>query len=63
MGTWLQLHLGWRGSFYAFITLAIIVWLRSWFLLKETRSSEPVPGDFSALIGCSVPTSALPVTG
>lgn len=48
MGTWLQLYLGWRGSFYAFITLAIIVWLRSWFLLKETRSSSPLPRRFFA---------------
>lgn len=46
MGTWLQLHLGWQGSFYAFITLAIIVWLRSWFLLKETHRSSPLPRQF-----------------
>jgi DHA1 family bicyclomycin/chloramphenicol resistance-like MFS transporter len=39
MGTWLQLHLDWQGSFYVFIILAAIVWLRSWFLLKESRSS------------------------
>jgi DHA1 family bicyclomycin/chloramphenicol resistance-like MFS transporter len=40
MGTWLQQHLGWQGSFYVFICLAAIVWLRSSFLLKESRSSE-----------------------
>ena len=28
LGTWLQLHLGWQGSFYVFIALAVIVWLR-----------------------------------
>jgi Bcr/CflA subfamily drug resistance transporter len=46
MGTWLQLYLGWQGSFYVFIILAIIVWLRSWFLLKETHSSSPLPRRF-----------------
>ena len=34
IGTWLQLHVGWQGSFNVFIGLAIIVWLRSCFLLK-----------------------------
>ena len=43
IGTWLQLHVGWQGSFYVFIGLAIIVWLRSCFLLKESRSSVPSP--------------------
>lgn len=46
MGTWLQLHLGWQGSFYVFISLAIIVWLRSWSLLRESRSSERAPRRF-----------------
>lgn len=39
LGTWLQLYLGWQGSFYVFITLAVIVWLKVWFLLEETRRS------------------------
>lgn len=36
LGTWLQLQLGWQGSFYVFITLAVIVWLKACFLLNET---------------------------
>ncbi|MHC8323429.1 Bcr/CflA family efflux MFS transporter [Pseudomonas sp. GB2N2] len=36
LGTWLQMHLGWHGSFSVFITLAVIVWLRVAVLLKET---------------------------
>lgn len=35
LGTWLQLQLGWQGSFYVFITLALVVWLNVYFLLKE----------------------------
>ncbi len=35
LGTWLQLHLGWQGSFYVFISLAVIVWLKAFFLLRE----------------------------
>ncbi|MBU6960133.1 multidrug effflux MFS transporter [Pseudomonas sp. CVAP len=47
LGTWLQLHLGWQGSFYVFITLAVIVWLKTCFLLKEApHSSTPSPGRF-----------------
>jgi DHA1 family bicyclomycin/chloramphenicol resistance-like MFS transporter len=45
VGTWLQLHLGWQGSFYVFIALAIIVWLRAWSLLRET-SGSPLPKRF-----------------
>ncbi|VVP52822.1 Inner membrane transport protein YdhC [Pseudomonas fluorescens] len=46
IGTWLQLQLGWQGSFYVFIALATFVWLRSWYLFKETRSSSPSPKRF-----------------
>ena len=46
IGTWLQLHLGWQGSFYVFIALATFVWLRSWYLFKETRSCSPLPKRF-----------------
>jgi len=46
MGTGLQLNMGWQGSFFVFIGLAAIVWLRSWFLLKESRSSERPPRRF-----------------
>lgn len=35
LGTWLQLQLGWQGSFYVFISLAVIVWLKAFFLLRE----------------------------
>jgi DHA1 family bicyclomycin/chloramphenicol resistance-like MFS transporter len=35
LGTWLQSHLGWQGSFYVFITLAVIVWFSACWLLKE----------------------------
>jgi DHA1 family bicyclomycin/chloramphenicol resistance-like MFS transporter len=35
LGTWLQLQFGWQGSFYVFITLAVIVWLKVFFLLKD----------------------------
>ncbi|NSX07659.1 Bcr/CflA family efflux MFS transporter [Pseudomonas lini] len=36
LGTWLQLQMGWQGSFYVFITLAVIVWLKAFVLLNET---------------------------
>jgi DHA1 family bicyclomycin/chloramphenicol resistance-like MFS transporter len=36
LGTWLQLHLGWQGSFYVFITLTVIAWFNACMLLKET---------------------------
>jgi Bcr/CflA subfamily drug resistance transporter len=39
LGTWLQLHLGWQGSFYVFITLAVIAWFNACMLLKETPTS------------------------
>ncbi|MHC8307855.1 MFS transporter [Pseudomonas sp. PB3P13] len=35
LGAWLQSQLGWQGSFYVFITLAVMVWLKACFLLKE----------------------------
>lgn len=42
LGTWLQLQLGWQGSFYLFITLAVIVWLKAFFLLKENPRQHTV---------------------
>jgi DHA1 family bicyclomycin/chloramphenicol resistance-like MFS transporter len=38
LGTWLQLQLGWQGSFYVFVTLAVLVWLSACRLLKESSS-------------------------
>lgn len=38
VGTWLQLYLGWQGSFYVFIALAVVVWGWSLHLLPESRS-------------------------
>ncbi|MGH8388945.1 MAG: MFS transporter [Pseudomonas sp.] len=38
LGTWLQLQLGWQGSFYVFVALAAFVWLSACWLLKETSS-------------------------
>ncbi|MCP1521074.1 DHA1 family bicyclomycin/chloramphenicol resistance-like MFS transporter [Pseudomonas migulae] len=47
LGTWLQMHLDWQGSFYVFIALAVFVWIRAGVLLKETtRSRNAVPGRF-----------------
>jgi DHA1 family bicyclomycin/chloramphenicol resistance-like MFS transporter len=40
MGTWLQLYGGWQASFYVFIVLAIVVWLRSARLLDDSRSQH-----------------------
>ncbi|MFW0757123.1 MFS transporter [Pseudomonas sp. H11T01] len=50
LGTWLQSHLGWQGSFYVFITLAVIVWLGAYQLLKEIPPAHMAPhrGFFSA---------------
>ncbi|MGL6242973.1 Bcr/CflA family efflux MFS transporter [Pseudomonas sp.] len=50
LGTWLQLHSGWQGSFYVFIALAVIVWVKAFFLLKEKRHLHTTPhhGFFSA---------------
>jgi DHA1 family bicyclomycin/chloramphenicol resistance-like MFS transporter len=42
LGTWLQLHLGWQGSFHVFIALAAIVWIKACVLLKETPRSRDV---------------------
>ncbi|MEJ5061185.1 MULTISPECIES: MFS transporter [unclassified Pseudomonas] len=41
LGTWLQLQLGWQGSFYVFVTLAVLVWLSACWLLKESSSLRP----------------------
>jgi DHA1 family bicyclomycin/chloramphenicol resistance-like MFS transporter len=41
LGTWLQLQFGWQGSFYVFATLAVLVWLSTCWLLKETPSVRP----------------------
>ena len=38
VGTWLQLYLGWQGSFYVFLALAVVVWCWSLHLLPESRS-------------------------
>lgn len=47
LGTWLQMHLGWNGSFYVFIALAVIVWTKAGVLLKETpRSRNPASRRF-----------------
>ncbi|HWT69910.1 MAG TPA: Bcr/CflA family efflux MFS transporter [Pseudomonas sp.] len=42
LGTWLQLHLGWQGSFHVFIALAAFVWIKACVLLKETPRSRDV---------------------
>lgn len=47
LGTWLQMHLGWEGSFHVFIALAVIVWINAGVLLKETpRNRIAPPGRF-----------------
>ncbi|MHC8317254.1 MFS transporter [Pseudomonas sp. LB3P31] len=47
LGTWLQMHLGWEGSFYAFIALALFVGIKTGVLLKETpRVRNAAPGRF-----------------
>ncbi|KAF1012520.1 MAG: Inner membrane transport protein YdhC [Pseudomonas fluorescens] len=47
MGTWLQLWLGWQGSFYVFIVLSGAVWLWSVRLLPESSSNHiPSPRQF-----------------
>lgn len=49
MGTWLQLWLGWQGSFYVFIVLSGAVWLWSVRLLPESSSNHsPSPRQFFA---------------
>jgi len=50
LGTWLQSHLGWQGSFYVFITLAVIVWLGAHRRLNEIPPVHLTPskGFFSA---------------
>ncbi len=35
LGTWLQSCLGWQGSFYVFIALAIVAWVGTYRLLKQ----------------------------
>lgn len=49
-GTWLQMYMGWEGSFYVFVALAVIVWIRVSVLLKGTRRLRNVSrgGFFSA---------------
>nr|WP_180202279.1 multidrug effflux MFS transporter [Pseudomonas sp. SbOxS1]NYU01657.1 multidrug effflux MFS transporter [Pseudomonas sp. SbOxS1] len=47
LGTWLQLHLGWEGSFYVFIGLAAIVWVKTGVLLEQIpRTRKMSPGGF-----------------
>ncbi len=48
LGTWLQMHLGWEGSFFVFIGLAVIVWIKAGVLLKETPRKRATPGRFFA---------------
>ena len=50
LGTWLQSHLGWQGSFYVFITLAVIVWLGAYRRLNDIPPVHLTPskGFFSA---------------
>lgn len=38
IGTGLHLYLGWQGSFYVFIALAVVVWCGALHLLAESRS-------------------------
>lgn len=35
LGTWLQSCLGWQGSFYVFIALAVVAWVGAYRLLKQ----------------------------
>ena len=52
LGTWLQLHLGWEGSFYVFIALAAMVWIKAGVLLKHTpRIRTASPGRFFSAYG------------
>ena len=47
LGTWLQLHLGWEGSFYVFIALAAVVWVKASALLRDTSPRRDAsPGRF-----------------
>ena len=47
LGTWLQLHLGWEGSFYVFIALAAIVWVKANALLRDIPPRRDAsPGRF-----------------
>jgi len=47
LGTWLQLHLGWEGSFYVFIALAAVVWVKASALLGDTPPRRDAsPGRF-----------------
>jgi DHA1 family bicyclomycin/chloramphenicol resistance-like MFS transporter len=47
LGTWLQMHLDWQGSFYVYIALAVIVWIKAGVLLRNhPRSRNPSPRHF-----------------
>ena len=47
LGTWLQMHLGWEGSFYVFIALAVIVWIKTGVLLQDNpRRRNPSSAHF-----------------
>nr|WP_247254432.1 MFS transporter [Pseudomonas moorei] len=50
LGTWLQLQLGWQGSFYVFVALAVSVWSSACWLLKESSAIRTASrgGFFSA---------------
>jgi DHA1 family bicyclomycin/chloramphenicol resistance-like MFS transporter len=43
LGTWLQSCLGWQGSFYVFIALAVIAWLSAYRLIKEIPPAHRAP--------------------
>ncbi len=65
LGTWLQLQMGWQGSFYVFITLAVIVWLKAFVLLNETPQRHTLSHGrfFSVPIGECARIDASWVTG
>lgn len=50
LGTWLQLQLGWQGSFYVFVALAVSVGSSACWLLKEPSAMRTASraGFFSA---------------
>ncbi|VVN96302.1 MFS transporter [Pseudomonas fluorescens] len=43
LGTWLQLHLGWQGSFYIFIAIAAAVFLKACFFLENAPAKTAGP--------------------
>ncbi|WP_414159290.1 MFS transporter [Pseudomonas sp. BNK-45] len=41
LGTWLQAHLGWQGSFGVFVGLGLLVILKAWVLLENRPGTAP----------------------